>query len=73
MRTDAYHLEITSKLDRGKRGREEFNLAGIIILKSVLGAAGFVISYESLKNMFILGMLVGISAIIISIIIPDKR
>ncbi len=43
-----------------------------IIGKILLNVFGFIISYESLQNAFVLGLLLGLLLMIISLIIPQK-
>lgn len=44
----------------------------VVILKILLNVIGFVISFGSLQNAFILGVLIGISAMVVSMAIPGK-
>ena len=43
-----------------------------IVGKILLNVFGFVVSYESLQNAFVLGLLLGLLLMIISLIIPQK-
>lgn len=43
-----------------------------IVGKILLNVFGFIVSYESLQNAFVLGLLLGLLLMIISLIIPQK-
>jgi hypothetical protein len=47
--------------------------APIVIIKILLNGIGFVVSFESLRNTFILGILIGIAAMILSMALPNTN